>query len=446
MTFQTKSTLTIVFALSSAACGGSGSSVDEHLLTCQVGDTVREYCIPRPGACYLGAAINECSWNWYGELGQNEQFSAATLSDDPVTCPTGALEGILAPNPKNTEDCGGAPPNSSATAGGSSATGGGSTSTGGGSTSGDPACEDPTGGAQDTYLCSLLSPTKCVDISPDNHLESEFGADPWPMDPVLDVCWAPIESDPLPAKQISKCQDAASTNDARLACQQDCDAFNKEVVKQCALKGCTVVKEVDCVLDGNVDGEPDAFEGPHEATGECNSWRCPDGFDMLPAWDGSSEFAHFTGSGSMIMNDGHVAGMSSIRGYIGFSLTNCTLSSCDVTVDALEGLTRYAQGGYTDAAGGGGTYEIENMGFRGRTAFSGTWDKARDTVSFPTAVIQAQFWASNVYIDGLPLPYGFEVIEINQVVGSLSSETGPLTLNLSYNLGFGTISVSLTSE
>lgn len=407
-----------------------------HLLTCTLAENnaVEHFCVPQKYSCELGAARTACSWNHFGELGKNEEFTEALWS---LPCPEGTEQGSLPPS--NLNDCGGESP---ASAGASASNGGSGGSTG---ETGD-ATGDPTEGMEDpVWLCSLRSPGKCADVSPDDALAALIDGDPYPANPLLDVCWAPIELDPLPAKKISKCVRRPNQAGAIIACEEDCKALNKSIQDKCVEPDCVVVNAIDCVLDGNVNGLPDSLELPKLLSEVETDWRCADGFDSVPAWEGSS-IVLFGSSGSLVVSDGHSAGMTSVEGYLGYTLTNCTDESCTITIDALESVSRHAEGGYTNAAGGGGVFGIERLGFRSRNAFSGLWNKTRGTVSFPAAIVEAQFWADMVYIDGLPVWGGVRVTEIDQIVGSLRSAAGPLTLNLSHNLPEANVTVSLTTR
>jgi hypothetical protein len=311
-------------------------------------------------------------------------------------------------------------------------------------TNATPTGGDPTEGQEKTrYLCSLRSEIKCADIDIDNALEAVVGEDPYPADTALDACWAPVEPDSLPAKKIAYCIDVVSQNDALGYCEANCNVFNEYIVRECAKKGCTVITPVDCILANAVD----TLEPPDEAADNSMTWTCDNDTGMLPTWDGESALTLFDGVGSMVLNGGTFSGVRGIGGYLGFTISNCPSNStaCTITIDAFESLSRHLEGWYSDAAGGGGDYEFDRVGFRSRTSFSGTWNPLRGSISFPDTSVEAEVWGGHGYIDGAGMWAGSQTMTITQISGYLASAEDPLTLNFTFNWDDGAAFISVTS-
>ncbi|MCY1070386.1 hypothetical protein OV090_36925 [Nannocystis sp. RBIL2] len=395
-----------------------------------------------------------CSWNWFGDndhLGMMEVLHservASCIGDGGY--PQGNFPEWY--SPPHDEGCVGQAPGGGDEGGQSSATSGTEPTTGAPTTT--EASSSTTGEDDDgpgDYYCSLLSRYKCADITPDDALGTDlhYNRDlaQYPSDALYDACWT-SKITYSGAPQWTKCvYNALDVDDARSKCQDACEALNTDLDDKCDNVGCSF-QPIDCVLDGNWTDEfgtphaNDNFEKPKKI-GTIDGYEC-DGEVLVI---GEGPFTQFEGSGTIITPDGHSAGMTDVRGFLSYSLSSCSSTTCTITIDTLVGLTSHAEGGYTDAAGSGGTYELQQIGFQIRAPFSGTWDKIRKNITFPTDVMQAQFWGGPVLIDGVTVTDNAGVLnaEIDQIVGSLQSTTGPLTLNLTYQMSlFGTASASL---
>lgn len=435
-------------------------------LACNVGETVygqwyqfrcpstsqsetRNYCIKLWKDCAVPDVTEYCAWNWYDDVGAEadfpdaEQFYAdckdiAGVEDgrDPIGMPGYSCSG-----------------SGSATAGGSA----GATSTSGdatgGETTGTPTTSatstDTTGGGDGKvkWLCAKNAHLKCADLVPDDALGDDVVDNT-----ALDECWGALSTDS--EVFLAPCVDAPAgeggQDNARMQCQTLCEArkkaINTNMLNVCGTfdEDCKIAKEIDCVLDGYVNGQEESWDEPAKLS-ESSGWDCEGGMSMVPVWLGQSNFVVFHGSGTLITPDGVSAGLSNISGALAYELSDCTTTQCTITIDALQGFTYTAEGGYVDASGAGGTYKLEQMGFQGASVISGTWNKLRGTVTFPSAVLDAQFWVGPVSMNGLEvssLPEAHS-IPIDQMVGSLRDETSPLTLNMTYNSDFGTVNLSL---
>ncbi len=215
-------------------------------------------------------------------------------------------------------------------------------------------------------------------------------------------------------------------------------------MERCPALGCDVLTAVDCELSNAMDTQEEpALAADNTMLWECSAATKDDG--MLPVWGMQSELTLFEGRGAMVLSDGTYTGISSIGGYLGYTLTNCDTATCTITVDAFESLTRHIEGTYTDAAGGNGDYELDDVGFRAKNAFTGTWYKARQTVAFPNTSVDAALWGGQGQIDGVGLWVGSQTLQIDQITGSLASISDPLTLNFAFNWVDGTVTMSVTT-
>lgn len=341
--------------------------------------------------------------------------------------------------------------------GGSSATTVPTTSEGTGNTSeGTSGTTDPTGGAEEeeVYLCSQQSPWKCANLQPDNALVG-YPLFPDPYDDIndsnrslRDSCWISVNPDAPPYR--SRCTKALSQNDAVTKCQDDCQAYKDALEETCAGDaGCDLVTPIDCNLDGSyvnssgqsIVGDPDGEKPVKKSL--VSGWEC-DG-ELLALSDGP--FNQFEAYATLVTPQGATAGVSSLRGYLGYKLPGCAsnASTCTITIDTLVGFTSSIAGRYSERSGAGGVFEVQQMGFQSTAPFTGTWNRTRGTVTFPAALVNAQFWSRGVLIDSTPVTseYGAYSIETDQIVGTLA-DGGPLSLNLFLDLPFsGAVSVSL---
>lgn len=243
-------------------------------------------------------------------------------------------------------------------------------------------------------------------------------------------------------KHNSRCVKAASASSARIKCEADCGGRNATLSDLCVAPGCEIDAPINCDLNPQVD--PD--DTPHLLSEKDSEWKCdPDG-DVIPVWGGESEFVSFSASGALVLNDGTSASILGVRGYIGFELTKCKKNSCDVAIDALEAFSGNAFGFVTDASGNTVPYSLEGFGFRGANVVKGKWHKKRGTITFEEDIVEAQYWGDLLTYGDIEVFPGTQAIEIDQIVGYLPDDEGPLTLNLAYNTPLGTATVSLTTR
>ncbi|MDC0718383.1 hypothetical protein [Nannocystis bainbridge] len=301
----------------------------------------------------------------------------------------------------------------------------------------------------------MQSPWKCANLQPDSALaEYPTYPDPWTdanqlTHSLWDNCWSRVEVDGTPY-HYSKCVMGLSEADAASICEDDCKEYRKGMEEACAVDpDCAIVGSIDCDLDGSyvnssgvsITGNPSGERPVLKST--LSGWEC-DGEALLPK-DGA--YHQFEGSATLVTPQGDSAGVSSFHGYLGYTLTACSPAQCTLTIDSLVGLTKAVEGGYSDAAGAGGLFEVQHMGFQTIAPFTGTWNRSRGTVTFPDATMNTQFWADAVIVDGTPVTsgYGAYNVETDQLVGSLRATDAPLTLNLTIDMMpfYGIVSVSL---
>lgn len=445
-----------IVTVSLLGCGdGEGYLIQQYKLECTpVDGELVTFCIEEQKGCVAPLALQACSWNLHTDLDHASvtYFEHSLL--ESTACEEGWLKGARFPSDPNS------------TCGSPEVSGSGGGSGGGGESTAEP---EPTGGestgestgepVEEVYLCARNIPHKCADLLPDDVLAG-YGdnyKDPY-IDPEVpshsekDACWGLINPDAPPI--WSPCVSALDAGMARAKCDVICstyqDDINNKVKAVCGDNNpdCRVVTEVDCAMDGIVNGDMDAFDAP-EKLAETPGWEC-DGEVMVPVWDGVSELKLFEGAAALVTRDGLTVGMGNLTGFVGYTLPNCGPNDtiCQIDFDALQLLTHFVEGGYTDALGNGGTYTVDRMGLQALNVFSGTWYKSRGTISFPTAVIQAQIWGGDTTLNGDTVPgqFGVSVVVIDQIVGNLDSLLDPLSLNLTYNAPEGTVSFSLRGQ
>lgn len=437
------------------------------LLSCSVGETpngqwyqfdcpnvgleeTRHYCIKMNKQCQVPEADKYCAWNWFDDVsGEGDFPEAVGFKNDCKNVP--GVENGENPAYMPGYVC---DPDGSATAGGST----GGSASGGGSTGGQSSAGEPTtsmgsttgsGSGNVLWLCAKNAHTKCADLVPDEALGDDV-----PSDPARDECWGALSEDPnvylAPCVEAPPGEVPMAQDNARMKCQMLCSARMEDIhLKMGNVCGvfdndCYINKAIDCAINGQIDGVPESWDNPAELS-KSPGWACEGGKAMMPVYLGQSEFVVFHGYGTVITPEGVSAGVSNVTGAIAYELSACTSAECTITIDAIQGFTYTAEGGYVDAAGGGGTFKLEQMGFQSGSIISGTWHKQRGNISFPDAVLDAQFWVGPVTVDGVPITTHLESysIPVDQMVGSLRNESNPLTLNLAYNTDFGTVTVSL---
>lgn len=441
------------------------------VLTCKwkVGDMVAEqtYCLQvNNGLClnYQPEAEEWCAWNVFSSQSQDDidKFKPPAEGDADIVTKKGGLcvgggngelESKKFPpdpqNPGNTCNDGATTTTSAATS--DSATDP-TTSGTDGTTGGPGETSDTTGGpAQDIYFCSQQSPWKCANLDPDSALADDGIVDPYtnPMIPThagWDACWCEV-SDAPPA--LSKCVEAISEADARNKCQIACEEYRKVLQDLCTTDvDCALVSTIDCALDGTylnssgqmIMGDPEG-EQPI-LTSQLPGFAC----DGEPIKLSDGPYLPFAGSAGLVTPEGVSAGLGSFRGFLGYKLSDCNPGKCTITIDTLVGLTRDAEGGYSDASGMGGLFELKGMGFQASAPLVGIWHKNRKRLTFPSTELNAQFWANSLLVDGLEVTPGYSAypVEIDQVVGSLAAEGGPLSLNLVADMQvYGVVTVNV---
>lgn len=326
-----------------------------------------------------------------------------------------------------------------------------SDSTTGESTTGTPTTTDPTtgGSGEDVYLCSLRTHEKCADLIPDDALGAlepdwyDGAHGNLPNNSSWDACWVKVNQNfgNPGQKHFARCAHAADESAARLKCEANCQMRNTFLDDLCVGPGCTY-NAINC----NLNPLEDPDDTPKLLSENTSTWECEPGGMIIPVWGGDTDLVLFDADGTMVLGDGTTASLLNVVGYLGFETTNCTATTCDLVIDALEGLSTNSAGYFMDAAGTSAPYSLKGFGFRASSVVTGQWDKIRGTVSFPTTTLAARFWADLLVYDGVELWPGTQTIEIDQIVGSLTDEDGPLTLNLAYNSALGTANVSLTTR
>lgn len=243
--------------------------------------------------------------------------------------------------------------------------------------------------------------------------------------------------------------EAIGEADARNKCQIACEEYQKMLTNLCTTDvDCALVSAIDCALDGTylnssgqmIMGDPDG-EQPL-LTSQLPGFAC----DGEPMKLSDGPYLAFTGSAGLVTPEGVSAGLGNFRGFLGYKLSECNPGKCTITIDTLVGLTRDAEGGYSDAAGMGGLVELDGMGFQGTAPLVGMWHKNNKRLTFPSAELNAEFWANAVLVDGLEVTPGYAAypVEIDQVVGRLAAEGGPLSLNLVVDMQVsGVVTVNL---
>lgn len=467
--------LKVVLVSSVFSAFGCGPAKNYTILTCRwtVDGVLQEktFCYHDTGVCnsFYPSSQEFCAWNVFhseaaedvAKFGGVGGFAGSTEPQSDSCLNDGSTDQESKDFPPSTT------PKSSCNAefeGGSGGGGGGGSSasatvptTGGetGETTDDTtSTTDTTGGGEERYFCSTQSPWKCANVQPDNALvgyptypDPYVDANDSPHYALWDTCWSAVNANSPPFK--SKCVDAVSELAARNQCQLDCGAYKMDMEETCADDAtCDLVAGIDCNLDGSyinsdgmaIVGDPEGEQPVKKSL--LTGWEC----DGEPVKVNEGPFKHFEGSATLVTPQGVSAGVGSFRGYLGYKLSGCTPSTCTVTIDTLVGLTRAVEGGYSDAAGMGGLFEVQQMGFQSTVPFTGTWNRSRKTVTFPDAVMSNQFWASAVLVDGIPVTsgYGAYTVETSQVVGTLITDDGPLALNFVLDLPLsGVVSVSL---
>jgi hypothetical protein len=478
--------------------GGCATPENYTILTCKwkegTGDDAilrtETYCYQNQGLCKsnMPDAVDFCAWNVFSSMDpedvekfsstdgfagygaefdgdDNDRWQEPSCLGDGSGEPTHRESKKFPPYPNRPDnECysdsgggsGGGSGQSSVSATAPTTSAGTDSTTGSttGSTTDDSSTTESTGGGLEKYICSTQSPWKCANLQPDNALtEYPSYPDPW-AEPnqsthaLWDACWSKVNTGGSP--HLSKCAMAVSPEEATTICQDDCKEYRTMLEEACAGDpDCDVSTTIDCDLDGtyvNSSGMPISGDvGGEKPVLKSNvpSWEC-DGEALV---GGGGSYHQFEGSATLVTPQGDSAGVGSFRGYLGYTLSGCTATECTITVDALVGLTKAVEGGYSDAAGAGGLFEVQGMGFQTTAPFSGTWSRVRDTVTFPDATMSTQFWADAVLVDGTPVTsgYGAYTIETDQIVGSLRTDDGPLSLNLTIDLMpfYGVVSVSL---
>lgn len=436
---------------------------ESYILTCTEGDTTRTWCIKEGSLCEVPGSVPACGWNWHHDVNAVDEFTYTNISKG--MCLDEYEDGKFPPDPDSScgDDDGGnggevgvsnsAPPTTGGEESGTPTTGADIT-TGADSTGGDdPECDVP---GEVVYLCALNAQTKCADLVPDDGLSN----DPYPDDSSLDACWGTVDDPNLPPVQIlSPCicspkdDPGAAADRCGMICDEAMEAIKADMKTHCGEFGpdCYVPMEgeIDCDLD-MFDPKPPPHQDVNDYPGELSAhsgYAC-DGPVQQVAWEYDPVFTLFSANGMFIDPDGLHAAMPNVSGFLSYTLSNCTLLKCDITLTALQGLTDRVQGNYAAFLGDGGTFEIDGMGFQVLGTFSGTWHKLFGKVLFPNDNMNIQLWAGAVSFNDEPVSpnFGVYTVEVDQVVGHLSNKKGPLTLNFSYHSPVGAVHGSLCSQ
>ena len=290
--------------------------------------------------------------------------------------------------------------------------------TGGSSATGDE--WDTDGVGVELWRCSEHAHTNCQ-VRTDNDVTA---------------CWA-VEASP----QRAQCVTAATIADAKSACECLCEKEDNVLTDGCDSPGfCEVTQHLDFevpypdspmpVLVANEPVECDATADASAAIAACSQ-------------SGGAKL--FDATATLVLNDGTSANLPGIVGYINYAASGCVNNVCDLDVDILGVRLHNVNGVYLQGTTTG-SYGIDDLRFQMRGSMNGSWYQTRGTVVFPTSTFVGVATPSTVSLDNTVVSPDQVIFSTDQIVGSLASTTSPLTLNLTFDLLYGTATFSLTTR
>ena len=123
---------------------------------------------------------------------------------------------------------------------------------------------------------------------------------------------------------------------------------------------------------------------------------------------------------------------------------NCTVTKCDLVIDAMEMHSMPMIGIYTDAAGAQYSYEIWGADFQLAEELQGEWYLARGSVTFPLDSAALRGWAESASILDIPVPdVGplLSKIHVEQISGTFRDGILSLTLGYTHDGTLGVLSL-----
>jgi hypothetical protein len=271
---------------------------------------------------------------------------------------------------------------------------------------------DGGGGGDDIWVCAVNAEANC--------LLTEDGTCPGPGgggDYDHAYCWTGPGEVP--------CVNAFSEEIAQGLCEDDCIA-QSGIYTANLFPSETVCKSMVC--DGTIVQPVRLSTLPGVV--------CEGGSGALPAWDGTGSFQAFTASAGVIFADGSTGTLSDLRGYMHYTVANCTATACDVAIDVIEATRQSGPLLVTYPSGGSTSYAVEGLDFRLLQAVTGEADMATGDVRFGTP-FYGTGWARE--IDAATTLTGPSVSAFAATADGTLSANGALELSLSFDIDGATV-------
>ncbi|WP_143140718.1 hypothetical protein [Nannocystis exedens] len=236
-----------------------------------------------------------------------------------------------------------------------------------------------------------------------------------------------------------------------------CGMGTKEQAKMECATDCT--QERDNREDGLLSDESVI---PEEGTETHDTWDCSTVFFeeqvhfhdpsdgkpfcnyVMPVWGGDSSIKSFTATLSVAGSDGGSSSQTGLQGYLAMKTENCTVTKCDLVIDAMEMHSMPVIGIYTDAAGAQYSYEIWGADFQLAEELRGEYYLERGTVTFPLDSAVLRGWAEGASILDVPVPdVGplLSMIQVEQLSGTLRDGVLSLTMGYTHDGTLGVLSL-----
>jgi hypothetical protein len=287
-------------------------------------------------------------------------------------------------------------------------------------TTGDPE-SDTDGPSKEWWICSPSADENCQDRTG----EGLNASDP--------ACWAPDGK--------SDCVEAANFDDAVTACQCLCENDDDVLTDACDSPGvCEVESHLDCMLSS-------AGETPILAVGNADVALCDSTLDAdKVACPTTTKIFDATVGG--VLADGTSSTVTGLVGYLDYSISSCSSGSCVFETSLLLIPHRDVSG--VAVLAGTTPYAITDFAAQMDGTLTGVFQQSNGNITFPSSTMTVSATLNSVTYNNIALPIltpGERLtLSTDQMVGNRRSSTGPLKLNLIFDIPGGTAMVSLETR
>lgn len=144
----------------------------------------------------------------------------------------------------------------------------------------------------------------------------------------------------------------------------------------------------------------------------------------------------------LILSSGGSTSTTTIIGYIGYDVSGCGGGTCDVTIDACEVRATDLAGTVYGFSGPIASYTVDDYDMHLTQIAQGTLTQSTGVITFGEPFV-GLLTAEDYSINSTPLGPWETMQYVTQITGSLNPANNVLTLNFTFNLSGGVVTMTI---